>query len=233
MMWLFYVPLVPLISVVWIFGIIYQYWIEKYLLLRRYKIPEQMGRHIASYFIKIIPFCMFLIALGQFIFISRLSGGENNIVQIPLWFTLWYLILPFSLIFKTCNSYSQYSNSPAIYEKHYKEFKTDYNKANPVSFNIEDNCGDRELERRRSIRRMTANSQNSHGINSDNININSLMNYCKMGTLNERVHNMYQNTNIFIRNDSNVVDNYRHLVDNTIKFHILNIRNARALDNLK
>lgn len=52
----FYVSLIPLISIICIFGVIYQYWIEKYLLLRRYKVPEQIGKQVAVTFTRLLPF---------------------------------------------------------------------------------------------------------------------------------------------------------------------------------
>ena len=55
-MGVFYVFPLPIISVICLFGGIFQYWIEKWLLLRRHKIPEQIGPTMAKVFSNMIPF---------------------------------------------------------------------------------------------------------------------------------------------------------------------------------
>lgn len=95
----FYASLVPVISIICLFGVIYQYWLEKYLLLRRYKIPEEIGKEVAVAFTRFLPFCMFLYALGMFIFIGRLSEWNNSSIQFPLLITAAYLILPVRILF--------------------------------------------------------------------------------------------------------------------------------------
>jgi len=55
-MGVFYAFPLPIISVICFFGGIFQYWIEKYLLLRRHKIPEQIGPTMAEVFGNMIPF---------------------------------------------------------------------------------------------------------------------------------------------------------------------------------
>jgi hypothetical protein len=55
-MTIFYTPLIPLLPIVSLFGLIYKYWIEKYLLVRRYKLPEISSEHMALVFSDLIPF---------------------------------------------------------------------------------------------------------------------------------------------------------------------------------
>lgn len=40
---IFYLPIFPFVSLIGFLGSIFSYWIDKYLLLRRYKYPDNFG----------------------------------------------------------------------------------------------------------------------------------------------------------------------------------------------
>jgi len=74
----FFTPLIPLLPAISIVGLLFQYWIQKYKLLRICKIPESMGETLAMAVSANIPFIMFLYALGQYIFVNALANGKNQ-----------------------------------------------------------------------------------------------------------------------------------------------------------
>ncbi len=47
-------------------GTFYAYWVEKYVLLRRNKIPEVVGSAIAKFYSNMLPFAMIIYSLAIF-----------------------------------------------------------------------------------------------------------------------------------------------------------------------
>ncbi len=74
---LFYSWLNPALLLVGIFGILWQYWLEKYVLLRRHKIPEVVGPTIAMFFANSIPYCLLIWSLGVMGMTAEVSDGYN------------------------------------------------------------------------------------------------------------------------------------------------------------
>lgn len=87
----FPLPIMPFFAVA---GTIFQYWLEKYLLLRRHRIPEQMGPTMAKTFSNMIPFFCFLYGMSLLIFTDILSDGDNIIGLIAFLVTIVILLFP-------------------------------------------------------------------------------------------------------------------------------------------
>ena len=131
----FYVTLIPFIPVICCLGAIYQYWIEKYMLLRRHRIPERMGNNIEKNLRSSLPYVVFIYALGQFLFINRLSEGKNYSVDIIMWVTLAYAILPIRTFLLHFLLKAEVERSEQdTYDNRSKHFKPDYVEMNPVVF---------------------------------------------------------------------------------------------------
>lgn len=90
----FYSFPLPFISLFGIIGVFYQYSVEKYLLLRRHKMPEPLGPTMAMFFISSVPYVCFLYGLSILIFSDILSEGQNKVGLFVFLFTLIYLFLP-------------------------------------------------------------------------------------------------------------------------------------------
>lgn len=89
----FYAPISPLVVPVALLGTIFHFWVDKYLLLRRYKVPETMGHDMALFFSNSIPWGMALYATSVIIFNGSLS--ENIIPGIVCMIVAGtYIILP-------------------------------------------------------------------------------------------------------------------------------------------
>jgi len=91
----FYTPLIPMLSIISLVGITYKYWVEKYILLRRCQMPNEMADQMAKAFADLIPICCFFYALGQWFFIGVLSNNENPYPFIALGLTVIFLLFPF------------------------------------------------------------------------------------------------------------------------------------------
>jgi len=97
---LFYCHLNPVLLLVGMAGILYQYWVEKYMVLRVHKIPEVVGPHIAMFFANSIPYCILLWSLAVFGMTMEVSDGYQwgGICQVVLC-VIW-LMIPIRSILK-------------------------------------------------------------------------------------------------------------------------------------
>jgi len=75
----FYSHLLPCLFLIGAVGIFYSYWIEKYILLRRHKIPEVVGSSIAKFYSNLIPFIMVAYAFSIFIETYEVTSGNKGI----------------------------------------------------------------------------------------------------------------------------------------------------------
>ena len=108
----------------------FQYWIAKYMLLRKHKTPESLGNEIDLIFRKMIPFIIFLSSLGQFTFIRTLSNIQNTIIFIPLLTCFVYFIWPVRFLFDFIENRSvERSDDILSYQ-----YMFEYEHANPVKF---------------------------------------------------------------------------------------------------
>ena len=148
----YYATLVPIVPVIWFFGGVHHYWINKYMLLRRHKIPEQMGKDLEVVFRRLIPFVIFLTAIGQYLFSNSslglcnvnnwqaginflsLSSGLNWYLLIPIGLSLIYFLYPLPSLTNCVEKQNVNRSNKDTYEQHKKDFIFDYNKANPVKF---------------------------------------------------------------------------------------------------
>ena len=100
----FYTPLMPFLPCISLIGIFCNYWWQKFLLFRRSKIPQHQGEKLAMLISQNIPFMMFVYALGQYLFISTLSEGTNQVRLPVLIVTIGYYFIPKDIIMRNCET---------------------------------------------------------------------------------------------------------------------------------
>jgi len=88
----FFHPLLPVSIPIAIVGFIFSYWIDKSLLLRRHKIPEQMSGLMAKFIANLLPYFAFLWSLNLLLFYKTLYKDYYNGE------TQEKLIVPFAII---------------------------------------------------------------------------------------------------------------------------------------
>lgn len=127
-----YTPIQPILPIIALIGVFIQYWVEKYLLLRRCGIPEAMGANMAKFYAGLIPYGMLLYAISNYVFLRDLSDNKNTHGQWSLWFTLAYVILPVrmvtSLFTDTVSRDDKFSYSGERFA-----FIQDFDRSNPMT----------------------------------------------------------------------------------------------------
>jgi len=93
MMIMFYSYLSPLLLLLGVFGVLYQFWIEKWVLLRRHKVPDVVGPTIAKFFANMIAVALLIYTLGVLGMAMELSDVKQ-VPLIPLIIVVIWLLIP-------------------------------------------------------------------------------------------------------------------------------------------
>ncbi|CAI2377353.1 unnamed protein product [Moneuplotes crassus] len=128
----FFTPMIPMLPIISLLGIVYKYFVDRYLLLRRCSLPQEMSEQMAMTFSDLVPLGVFLYALGQFIVVSQLSNGKNKLPYLALGLSVIGLFVPFRQIFQKSLSRVK-RNDGETYDKNKSKFITDYDRCNPVT----------------------------------------------------------------------------------------------------
>lgn len=86
-----------------------------------------MADQMAMTFSEIVPVGIFFYALGQFIFITELSEGENWYPHIPLWLSVLGMLVPCRQMFSKCTGEVE-RDDEETYLKNKTKFITDYDR---------------------------------------------------------------------------------------------------------
>jgi hypothetical protein len=188
----FYTPLMPLLPVFSLFGIVANYWWQKYMLFRKCKIPQHMGEKMSMNVSQNIPFVMLLYAIGQFIFINALSEGRNQACLPIVIVCVCYFLIPKDFIMHKCETTISRDDSET-YSNNRIKFLIDYDRSNPLTakeatLNHLDKMETQEKDETKlqKIRDMRAKMQMSSVFGS-------LEDYGKKRSLEQRVNRIFGN----------------------------------------
>lgn len=73
---MFYTPLIPITPLITCLGGIFQYWIEKYMLLKVHNCPESMNSLLPVKFSKAVPFVVLMYGFSNFFFLENLKSSN-------------------------------------------------------------------------------------------------------------------------------------------------------------
>jgi hypothetical protein len=133
---------IPLIPFVAFGGSILQYMVDKYLLLRRYKLPEQMGPSTAQTFTTLLPFGCVIYSTSLLYFSHlNLENKKHRILGIILLvLSTLYFIVPITPVIKLFRKKAEREKAEIekaeeapTYAESCLLFTADYNRANPVT----------------------------------------------------------------------------------------------------
>jgi phosphoglycerol transferase MdoB-like AlkP superfamily enzyme len=113
---LFFHPILPLTLPIGTIGLILLYWINKYILLRRAKRPEELSGLLASFFANLLPWALFFQSLSMTLFYKVIFEdiyikeedrlGKSKITPAYIGLGVSLMILPtrliFAFLFKNC-----------------------------------------------------------------------------------------------------------------------------------
>ncbi|CAI2378713.1 unnamed protein product [Moneuplotes crassus] len=188
----FYVFPMPIISVISLLGALFQYWLEKYLLLKRHKVPEPFGETMAQIFSNMIPFFCLLYGTSLYIFSTVLSEGKGWIGLAAFVLTLLYMILPFRQILNYLKK-DIHRNDNYEYKEERIEFLTDYGRSNPITSKAAN------IYHQRLCDAMTTKVNTKPKVNEDEHSLEGVLNYGRQATsLEGKVFNNFQHFEMLV-----------------------------------
>jgi hypothetical protein len=72
---IFYSPIIPLTIPLALIGSILNYWVFKYMLLRRQKMPQMFSTIMATYFANFMPFVLVVWGASFMVFITKIHDA--------------------------------------------------------------------------------------------------------------------------------------------------------------
>ena len=72
---IFYSPIIPLTIPLALIGSILNYWVYKYMLLRRHKMPQMFSTMMATFFANFMPFVLVVWGASFLVFISKIDNA--------------------------------------------------------------------------------------------------------------------------------------------------------------
>lgn len=133
----FYAPLVPVGFFFSLGAIIFEYWVSKYLLLRRHSWPKRLSGELSGIMIQLIPWAVLAYSIMNYIYMNYLNPDESDLAFIWMLIMLGYTFLPLDSIFSCFIKRSitvweeLYANK--TYETMAVEFVDDFDRSNPVT----------------------------------------------------------------------------------------------------
>lgn len=100
-----YAPILPIGLLIACIGIGMEYWIDKYMLLRRHSRPSRISDEIGDLISSLIPWVIFLYSLMLFIYMQYLFEDyeyNSNLSFMWMMIMLVYLALPLTSASKCC-----------------------------------------------------------------------------------------------------------------------------------
>ncbi|CAI2378511.1 unnamed protein product [Moneuplotes crassus] len=188
----FYVFPMPIISVISLLGALFQYWLDKYLLLRRHKVPEPFGETMAQIFSNMIPFFCLLYGTSLYIFSTVLSEGKGWIGLAAFVLTSLYMIIPFRQILN-CLKKDIHRNDEYEYKEERIDFPTDYGRSNPITSKAAN------IYHQRLCDAMSTKVNNKSKVDEDEDSLEGVLNYGRQATsLEGKVFNKFQHFEMLV-----------------------------------
>lgn len=132
-----YVSLIPMGSVLTLVGIGFYYWVDKYNLLRRSSIKENVSGKLSVVAIKLLDLVLLFMPLGQIIFDHFLRGECQLVSCVTLVVAVVYIVSPVNELLDYLNKQSfhlelkSYLQVKETFKDNYFQLHPMYSKTNP------------------------------------------------------------------------------------------------------
>jgi hypothetical protein len=139
---IFFHPLLPVSIPIAMVGMILNYWANKYVFLRRMRVPEQLSSLMPTFFANLIPYFAFIWSLDLMLFYrtlyNELFNVRNSTKAAPalgiLIFAIIMILIPIRSCINKCYEGDR-SYADETYDQKILQFHTDYDRENPVTKN--------------------------------------------------------------------------------------------------
>jgi hypothetical protein len=139
LIWCTYTVLLPVLPMICFFGILYQYWLIRYMLVRHHQRPRKLNELLDMNALRFFPPLIIVYQSSILFFVSRLSS-----IGIPWWIWLQlavtgiFYVTPMTIIEDKLSCHTVKRSDEDTYEDHWTKFQFDYENCNPVNYTKKD-----------------------------------------------------------------------------------------------
>jgi hypothetical protein len=137
---LMYAPVLPIGLLIGLAAVMLQYWVNKYMLLRRHSRPVRLSDELDDMMLQFVALGCAAYAASTYYFFYDLDSDLFLPGAIACGLTLVYLFTPLQRMFKLClrkqlivENVAALSETQKTYEESAVDFITDYDRANPTT----------------------------------------------------------------------------------------------------
>ena len=135
----FYAPLLPVGLPISFVGLVITYWVNKYLLLRRYVKPLELGQGLSFWMSEYLELTPFFFAAGNFIFRTLIVIDDSPYPQPPnlasilsIAVAAGSILIPFETLFECFSKDDNSKSNKYTYSDMRAAFNNDYDICNPI-----------------------------------------------------------------------------------------------------
>jgi hypothetical protein len=129
----FYASAIPFASIFSLIGLFLTYWFNKWVLLKRNILPNELGAQLQIAITHYIEWSAFLYALGSLFFYMNLTGSVNALLLIGIIISLSNIFLPMEAVNECLFSVGEPHLETQTFEEAKLDFLTDYDIENPIT----------------------------------------------------------------------------------------------------
>jgi len=138
----FYAPAIPISILLAIVGLVFVYWVDKYILLRRAALPFALGSELTECMLEYLEWMTFMYALGNMLIVYSLEDSDDRLAfrtvsKFWVWATLvisiFHVFFPMDKVNKKLFPIKDEVTENMTYDKARTEFYTDYDIENPIT----------------------------------------------------------------------------------------------------
>jgi hypothetical protein len=130
-----YAPLVPIAFFFSAVAVVLEYWVFKYLLLRRHSWPKKLSGDLAKTMMSVIPWSVLLYSIMNFVYMNYLNPDNSGLAFIWMLVMIGYNFLPLEVFTAFCvkTDLRIWNHDSQKYEDAALNFVEDYDKLNPIT----------------------------------------------------------------------------------------------------
>jgi hypothetical protein len=129
-----YAPILPMGILISLAGLIFEYWIEKYLLIRRHKTPARLSGALAEAMGACVSWAILIYAIMNYVFMVELNKDDSLAALVWMIIVIGYFVLPINWLTKAFDKENiDHFEHNEPYENACLKFVDDYDRNNPIT----------------------------------------------------------------------------------------------------
>lgn len=129
-----YAPILPMGILISLAGVIFEYWVDKFLLIRRHKTPARLSGALAEAMGACVSWAILIYAIMNYVFMAELNEDDSLAAFVWMIIVIGYFVLPINRLSKSFDKENiEHFEHNDPYEEACLKFVDDYDRSNPIT----------------------------------------------------------------------------------------------------